>query len=244
MPTGHPKAKPARSGAAGAARPARAATPQPAPSKTLADHRPPRENSRDALLDAASALMRELDTTEIGIIDIAARAGVNHAMIRYFFGSKEGLLMALLDRDIARRIRQLDRLFLLDVTPGERMRIHLSGILDTYHAIPYLNRLIQLMVREADPARVRHIAEDLLQPIASAQARIIEAGVANGEFRPVDPKLFYFNTIGSADGLYANRFTLSAVFGGLAAADPDLHARYRAHTVETLMKGLLADTGH
>ncbi|MGK4455641.1 hypothetical protein, partial [Klebsiella pneumoniae] len=90
------------------------------------------------------------------------------AMIRYFFGSKEGLLMALLDHDVERRIRQIDRLFALDVTPTERMRLHLRGILDTYYQIPYLNRLIQVMVREADPERVRHIAEDLLQPIAQA----------------------------------------------------------------------------
>lgn len=198
-----------------------------------------RENSRDALLDATSALMRELDTVEIGIVDIAQRAGVNHAMIRYFFGSKEGLMLALLDRDVYRRIRQLDRLFRMDVTPTERMRIHLRGILDTYYQIPYLNRLIQVMVRESDPQRVRHIAEELLMPIAHAQERIITEGVAAGEFRAVDPKLFYFNTIGSADGLYANRFTLSAVFGGIPNADPELHARYREHTVETLMRGLL-----
>ncbi len=234
MSTAHFRGHSARRGLAGAGTPAGTDQPQ-------APERAARENSREALLDAASALMRELDTTEIGIVDIAARAGVNHAMIRYFFGSKEGLLMALLDRDVTWRIRQLGRLFHLDVTPTERMRIHLSGILDTYFAIPYLNRLIQQMVREADPARVRHIGEELLQPIANAQARIIEAGVASGEFRPVDPKLFYFNTIGAADGLYANRFTLSAVFGGLPNADPLLHARYRAHTVETLMKGLLAD---
>lgn len=198
-----------------------------------------RENSRDALLDATSALMRELDTVEIGIVDIAQRAGVNHAMIRYFFGSKEGLMLALLDRDVYRRMRQLDRLFRMDVTPTERMRIHLRGILDTYYQIPYLNRLIQVMVRESDPQRVRHIAEELLMPIAHAQERIITEGVAAGEFRAVDPKLFYFNTIGSADGLYANRFTLSAVFGGIPNADPELHARYREHTVETLMRGLL-----
>lgn len=198
-----------------------------------------RENSREALLDATSALMRELDTVEIGIVDIAQRAGVNHAMIRYFFGSKEGLMLALLDRDVYRRIRQLDRLFRMDVTPTERMRIHLRGIVDTYYQIPYLNRLIQVMVREADPQRVKHIAEELLMPIANAQARIIGEGVAAGEFRPVDPKLFYFNTIGSADGLYANRFTLSAVFGGIPFADHDLHERYREQTVETLMRGLL-----
>lgn len=195
---------------------------------------------RDALLDAASALMREQDTVEIGILEIAARAQVNHGMIRYYFGSKEGMLLALLDRDVGVRIRQLGALFRLDLTPTQRMRIHLEGILDTYYRIPYLNRLIQAMVRDATPERVHHIAEELLKPIAEAQHRMIEDGIAAGEFRKVDPKLFYFNTIGSADGLYANRFTLSAVFGGIPAADDSLHERYRHQTVETLMAGLLA----
>lgn len=195
---------------------------------------------RDRLLEAASELMRELDTVEIGILDIAARAEVNHGMIRYYFGNKEGMLLALLDRDIGMRIRQIDALFRLEVGPTERMRIHLEGILDTYYRIPYLNRLIQAMVRDATPERVNHIADELLKPIAHAQHRIIEEGIAAGEFRKVDPKLFYFNTIGAADGLYANRFTLSAVFGGIPAADDALHARYRAQTVETLLAGLLA----
>ena len=196
---------------------------------------------RDALLDAASALMREQDTVEIGILDIAARAQVNHGMIRYYFGSKEGMLLALLDRDVTHAIGQLDALFRLDVTPTERMRIHLNGIVDTYYRIPYLNRLIQAMVRDASPERVHHISEELLKPIANAQQRIIEEGVAAGEFRAVDPKLFYFNTIGAADGLYSNRFTLSAVFGGIPYADEALHQRYRAQTVETLLAGLLRD---
>ncbi|WP_428028358.1 TetR family transcriptional regulator [Altererythrobacter sp.] len=195
---------------------------------------------RDALLDAASSLMREQDTVEIGILDIAARARVNHGMIRYYFGNKEGMLLALLDRDVGVRIRQLEALFRLDVTPTERMRIHLEGILDTYYQIPYLNRLIQAMVRDASAERVHHIAEELLKPIAKAQHRIIEDGIAAGEFRQVDPKLFYFNTIGSADGLYSNRFTLAAVFGGIPAADEALHERYKRQTVETLMAGLVA----
>lgn len=194
---------------------------------------------RETLLEAASSLMRECDTIDIGILDIAARAEVNHGMIRYYFGSKEGMLLALLDRDVGVRIRQLNALFRLDVSPTERMRIHLEGIIDTYYQIPYLNRLIQAMVRDASAERVHHIAEELLKPIAKAQHRIIQDGIAAGEFRKVDPKLFYFNTIGSADGLYANRFTLSAVFGGIAKADDALHERYRRQTVETLMAGLL-----
>lgn len=199
-----------------------------------------KRNIREVLLDAASALMRELDTIDIGILDIAARAEVNHGMIRYYFGSKEGMLMALLDRDVQHAIRQLDNLFTLDVPPVERMRIHLAGIVDTYYRIPYLNRLIQALVREATAERVHHIAEELLKPIANAQRRIIEEGIEAGKFRKVDPKLFYFNTIGAADGLYSNRFTLSAVFGGMPAADDELHERYKEQTVDTLLSGLLA----
>lgn len=200
---------------------------------------PPKGAIREALLDAASALMREQDTVDIGILDIAARADVNHGMIRYYFGNKEGMLLALLERDVGVRIRQLGALARLNVTPTEKMRIHLEGVLDTYYQIPYLNRLIQAMVRDATPERVHHIAEELLKPIAGAQHQIIEQGMAAGEFRKVDPKLFYFNTIGSADGLYANRFTLSAVFGGIPAADDALHERYKRQTVATLMAGLL-----
>ena len=124
------------------------------------------------------------------------------------------------------------------------MRIHLQGILDTYYRIPYLNRLIQYMVRDAEPERVQHIGNELLKKIAGAQARMIEDGIASGEFRAVDPKLFYFNTIGAADGLYSNRLTLQVVFEGKPHADDDLHARYRAHTVETLMAGLVRDYQH
>jgi len=198
-----------------------------------------RGSIREALLDAASALMREQDKIDVGIVDIAARAGVNHGMIRYYFGDKEGMLAALLDRDVLRAIRQLDALFRLNVTPTTRMRIHLEGIVDTYYRIPYLNRLIQYMVRDAEPERVRHIGDELLKKIAGAQARIIEEGIAAGEFRDVDPKLFYFNTIGAADGLYSNRLTLQVVFEGKPHADDDLHARYRQHTVETLLAGLV-----
>lgn len=183
--------------------------------------------------------MRERDTIDIRMVDIAAGAGVNHAMVKYHFGSKEGLLFALIERDMEDALADLDRLLALDVSPTEKMRLHLKGIFDTYYRIPYLNRLIQAMVREGEPERQRHIGEELLSRIAGAQETIIRAGIEAGEFRDIDPKLFYFTTIGSADGLYSNRFTMTAVFGGIPQADDAMHRRNREQTVELLMRGLL-----
>src|SRR3546814_20994283 len=105
------------------------------------------------------------------------------------------MLAALLDRDVLRAIRQLDALLRLKVSATTRMRIHLEGIVDTYYRTPYLNRLIQHMVRDAEPERVRHIGDELLKKIAGAKARIIQEGIPDGEFRPVD-----HNQIGTETG--------------------------------------------
>ena len=45
-----------------------------------------RLSTRDSLLAAASALMRSRDTLSVSISDIAAEAGVNSALVKYYFG--------------------------------------------------------------------------------------------------------------------------------------------------------------
>ena len=202
-------------------------------------HARPRGQSRAALLNAASALMRARDTIDISMIDIAKSAGVNHAMVKYHFGSKEGLLVALLERDMGSAIADLDRLLRLPLDPERKMRLHLRGIVDTYMRIPYLNRLIQALMRDSEPDQQRRIAKEMLSRIAGAPETILSDGISAGLFCEVNPKLFYFTTIGAADGLYSNRFTLETVFGGIAYPDEAMHAHNRAQTVELLMRGLM-----
>lgn len=198
-----------------------------------------RENIREALLDAAGELMCEQDMIDISIVDIAARTGVNHAMICYYFGSKQGLMLALLERDINQALLRLRAVLCMDIKASEKMRLHLGGMIDTYYVKPYLNRLVQAMVRDAPDDRVRNISANLLKPVVHAQRMIIEQGIANGEFRNIDPMIFYFHTIGAADGLYSNGFTLQYVFGKSARPDKMLHSDNRAQIIDILMAGLL-----
>jgi len=50
------------------------------------------------LLDAAFELLAEKSYANITIRELAARSGVNSAMVSYYFTNKEGLFIALLDR--------------------------------------------------------------------------------------------------------------------------------------------------
>ena len=55
-----------------------------------------RNATAEKLLVAASELMIERSSIEISLSDIAQKSGVNAALVKYHFGNKDGLLLALL----------------------------------------------------------------------------------------------------------------------------------------------------
>jgi len=57
-----------------------------------------REQVKQALLDAAAELFAEQGPARVSVRELADRAGVNHGLVHRHFGSKEGLLRALMER--------------------------------------------------------------------------------------------------------------------------------------------------
>ena len=201
----------------------------------------PPENSESArqLIAAASELMRERDSLDVSFVDIAERAGLPQGLIGYYFGNKEGLLYAVLESSVSDALKQLDLLLHSGLGPEEKMRLHLHGVVMAYYRVPFFNRLLQAMARDASAERVRTISERLIRPMTAAQERIIDEGVAAGVFRPVDKMLFYFATVGAADGLHSSRFILDSVFG--EEWDASLSKRNAALVVDMFMRGLKVD---
>ncbi|MEJ0047937.1 MAG: TetR/AcrR family transcriptional regulator [Rhodospirillales bacterium] len=106
--------------------------------------------ARERLLDASGALIIERQSIDISLADIAAKAGLNSALVKYYFGSKTGLLVALLQRDATRALAAMDELLGLNVSAGQKMRLHLRGIMNTYKRSPYLNRLLHALLHGPD----------------------------------------------------------------------------------------------
>src|SRR5215207_837661 len=65
------------------------------PRRTQAERRAASENR---LLSAATKLIAERGTTAVGFGEIAKAAEVSHGLPSYLFGTKSGLLCALVDR--------------------------------------------------------------------------------------------------------------------------------------------------
>lgn len=184
--------------------------------------------------------MSERDSLDISFVEIAERAGLPAGLIGYYFGNKEGLFFAVLERDVKYALAQLDALVASDWGPIDKMRLHLRGVVRAYYKTPYFNRLVQAMTRDASPERVARIAAEFVGPMTMAQATIIDEGVAAGVFRPVDKMLFYFSVIGAADAIHSSRFILSSVFG-VPGVDGDLHRRHAAQIAEVFLRSLLLE---
>ncbi|WP_188054217.1 TetR family transcriptional regulator [Sphingosinithalassobacter sp. CS137] len=194
--------------------------------------------SADALLNATSALMTERNSVDVTFVDIAQRSGLNSALIRYHFGNKAGLFMALLERDAGGTFGNLDALVEADMPAPQKMRHHISGVIKTYYRYPYMNRLVGALSIDTDSETARFIAERFTKPLAAAQKAILEQGVREGAFRDVDPMLFYFSLIGACDHLFHARHSLKYAFGIDEITD-EMRRGYADHITELLMESIL-----
>lgn len=195
-------------------------------------------DTREQLLIAVNDLIIERGLIDVSFSDIAQRSGVNSALIKYYFGNKAGLLMALLERAILPSLKQMELLLKMPDSPQDKLRKHIMGIVNTYHRYPYVNRLMHyLLAAEGDKYESR-IAEELVKPVARAQEIILQEGEKKGVFRPVDPMLFYYHVIGACDHFSHGRFSLKHAFGVHSITD-DLKRDYVAYLSDSVLNGIL-----
>ena len=76
-----------------------------------------KSSTAEKLLVAASELMIERSSIDVSLSDIAQKSGVNAALVKYHFGNKDGLLLALLARDAATEVTQLEYLLGQPIAP-------------------------------------------------------------------------------------------------------------------------------
>ena len=194
--------------------------------------------ARTQLLDTASRVMREGDLIDIALSELAARSGLNSALVKYYFGNKAGLLKALLERDMADIVASVDALLAKDMDPEAKFRRHLTAVVDTFFRTPYIHSLLMRMIRESAPDEAQRLADSYLKPLLAAYERLIGEGVAAGVFRPVDPQLFYFTVIGAADRFFSALLVLKHCSQS-DVLDESLRDRYRAHLNDFVVAGIL-----
>jgi AcrR family transcriptional regulator len=197
-----------------------------------------RNATAEKLLVAASELMIARSSIEVSLSDIAQRSGANSALVKYHFGNKDGLLLALLARDAATEVTNLEYLLAQPISPTAKLKLHIGGIIRAYHRFPYMNRLIHYLLHESTQEAADDVSEFFVAPLLDFQRRLLEEGRKAGEFREVDPVLFYTSLIGACDHLFFGRHAMSRAIGVGPVTD-EVCRQYVAHMEAMVCGGII-----
>lgn len=192
----------------------------------------------EKLLVAAGELMIERNSVEISLADIAHKSGVNAALVKYHFGNKDGLLLALLERDASNEMTHLEFLLAQPLSPTTKMKLHIAGIIKAYHQFPYLNRLIHYLLHGQNSDTADEVTKFFVGPLLDFHRRLLAEGVASGHFYEVDPVLFYTTLIGACDHLFFGRQTMMRA-AGVGPVTDEVCRAYVAHIERIVLGGLL-----
>jgi AcrR family transcriptional regulator len=88
----------------------------------MATASPARRDATEALLDAAESLLVEVGYAAITVRKLADRAGVNHGLVHYYFGSMEEVFLQTLERFTDRLIERQTRLYAAEMPFVEKWR--------------------------------------------------------------------------------------------------------------------------
>jgi TetR/AcrR family transcriptional regulator len=141
--------------------------------------------TRAAILEAAGRIFAEAGLAGARTDAIAAAAGVNKALLYYYFRSKDGLYQAVLEE----HLRDFHQQALEVLSSRGSARSTLLGYVgmhfDFISARPYYPRLFQRMAM-AGGKGLERLAQEHFVPLAKKLVKLIERGVRVGELRPLD----------------------------------------------------------
>ena len=202
------------------------------------------EQTRAAILDAASNEFAREGLAGARTDSIARAAGVNKALLYYYFHDKESLYAAVLDRVFTGLSARINEALDKPLSPRERLLAYAGAHFDYIAANKNYPRLVSREMMRARlekmaPAQknIRHLAMTYFQPVFRRVTALLEEGIESGDFRPVDPMHFVLTIVASIVFYFTATPVLHAVTG-IDPLTPERMAERRAAVLDFISAAL------
>jgi TetR/AcrR family transcriptional regulator len=166
--------------------------------KTRAGSRGKPEETREAILEAALNEFAQEGLAGARTDAIARAAGVNKALLYYYYGDKETLYGAVLDTVFSGLSDAVLAALDAQSEPRQKILAWAGAHFDYLANSPVAPRLVQRELMRAGRSgspHMRRLADRYLRPVFMKLVETLRAGIAAGEFRKVDPVHFILSTV-------------------------------------------------
>lgn len=167
---------------------------------------------RQAIIAAARDALRTKAPGEITLYEIAKIAGVDPALIRYYFGQLQELFTEAAI-EITRELRgRLASLNAVTGSPQEKLRQRVLTYLEVFRTNPYYHRLIVETIQMSSRDN-RQTVLWLLRKSVEELDDLVRAGARSGELKHLDATLLQFMIVAMCEFLFSARPIFEATFG-------------------------------
>jgi len=217
--------------------------------QTETKHEPQADRSaetRTRILDAALSEFAAHGLAGARTEQIAAAAGVNKALLYYYFESKEKLYAAALETVSARVRDRSMAVFLRDASPGERL---LRAALDHFDRILTQREFQSLMQQEmmrlhkGEEGLLPILVKRVFAPLHAMYQSLVREGIASGEIIDADWLQIALTALGANVFYFLSAPVWRLVLSFEPFDEEVLRAR-RAAMVELLGKAIFTDRKH
>lgn len=197
-------------------------------------------DKKDHILDVAEKVFSELGFDGASTRTISGEAGVNMAMLNYYFGSKEGLFLAVFNRKI---ISFQDLLKNIGNDESTTAWQKMQQYIDLYTQRVVTNNCFQkLLYQELSMQRRGDLGEkitDILLKNVAEVRKILVDGIKTGEFnKDIDVEMVIATIYGTKNFIVNSPYLTSKVLGYDVQNDKILEEKLRPR-IETYLKTLL-----
>jgi TetR/AcrR family transcriptional regulator len=151
------------------------------------------EESRAAILQAAAQEFAEHGIAGARTDAIAREARVNKALLYYYFKDKETLYGAVLNHAFSGMKARVFQVLDSDLPPRDKIMAYVGAYFDFIASDQIYPKLMQremMRAREGDSVHIDRLVKTYFRPIYRRVGALLHKGIAEGDFRKVDPAHF------------------------------------------------------
>jgi AcrR family transcriptional regulator len=201
-------------------------------------------DKKDHILDVAEKIFSEVGYDGASTRMISGEAGVNMAMLNYYFGSKEGLYLAIFERKISASLALLQHIGNDDtITAWEKMERYIDNYVEKIISNTCFQKLINRELSSSKHTELTDKMTRMLMANVLEFKKIMLDGIESGLFySDIDTDLAILTIFGTKNYLINSPHFVSIMLGHdireEAYLEADLKPRLKVH-MKRLMKSYL-----
>jgi TetR/AcrR family transcriptional regulator len=201
------------------------------------------DQSRARILEAATLEFSLNGLAGARTERIAEAAGVNKALIYYYFQGKDALYTAALEAVAERMVAMSLKVLAQDCSPGERLVRSTLNHFDRIYSQPVFQNLMQqemIRLRRGDPNAAHPLVEKLFRPLGHKMLSVAEEGILSGELIQVEPTQVTYAALG-ANVFYFLSAPMMRLIDGADPLEPAALEFRRKVAIEYLGQAIFVD---